>query len=68
VFLAPPTFDDLAARLSGRGTEDPVRIRQRLDAARIELAAEDEFDSNVVNDDIEAAADRLVALMQISTS
>ena len=68
VFLAPPTFDDLAARLSGRGTEDPERIRQRLDAARIEMAAEDEFDSIVVNDDIEAAADRLVALMQISTS
>ncbi|MDT7544429.1 MAG: guanylate kinase [Actinomycetota bacterium] len=67
VFLAPPTFDDLAARLSGRGTEDPERIRQRLDAARIEMAAEDEFDSIVVNDDIEAAADRLVALMQIST-
>jgi guanylate kinase len=68
VFLAPPTFDDLAARLSRRGTEDPERIRQRLDVARIEMAAEDEFDSIVVNDDIEAAADRLVALMQISTS
>jgi guanylate kinase len=66
VFLAPPSFDDLALRLGKRGTEDPERIRQRLDVARIEMAAEDEFDYIVVNDDIEAAADRLVALMEIT--
>jgi guanylate kinase len=66
VLLAPPSFDDLAIRLGGRGTEDPEKIRERLDIARIELAAEDEFDHVVVNDDIERAADRLVALMEIS--
>jgi guanylate kinase len=66
VFLAPPSFDELARRLTGRGTEDPERVRKRLDLARIELAAEDEFDHLVVNDDLEAAADRLVALMEIS--
>ena len=65
VFLAPPSFEELARRLSGRGTEDPERVRRRLDLARIEMAAEDEFDHMVVNDDIEAAADRLVALMEI---
>jgi guanylate kinase len=65
VFLAPPSFDDLAVRLGGRGTEDPEHIRERLDIARIEMAAEDEFDHIVVNDDIESAADRLVALMEI---
>lgn len=62
VFLAPPSFDELARRLTGRGTEDPERVRRRLDLARIEMAAEDEFDVVVVNDDLEAAADRLVAL------
>jgi guanylate kinase len=66
VFLAPPTFDDLAVRLGGRGTEVPEKIRERLDIARIELAAEDEFDHVVVNDDIGSAADRLVALMEIT--
>jgi guanylate kinase len=66
VFLAPPSFEELARRLTSRGTEDPERVRRRLDVARIEMAAEDEFDVLVVNDDIEAAADRLVALMQIS--
>lgn len=65
VFLAPPTFDELARRLVGRGTEDAAKVRDRLDRARIEMAAEDEFDVVVVNDDLEAAADRLVALMQI---
>ena len=63
VFLAPPSFDELARRLTGRGTEDPERVRRRLDLARIEMAAEDEFDVVLVNDDIEHAADALVALM-----
>ncbi|MCU1673963.1 MAG: gmk [Frankiales bacterium] len=67
VFLAPPSFDELARRLVGRGTEDPAKVRVRLDRARIEMAAEDEFDVVVVNDDLEAAAARLVALMELST-
>jgi len=66
VFLTPPSFDELARRLRGRGTEDPERVRRRLDLARIELAAEDEFDDLVVNDDVEGAADRLLALMEIT--
>ncbi|MGI8535742.1 MAG: guanylate kinase [Mycobacteriales bacterium] len=65
VFLAPPSFDELARRLAGRGTEDSATVRDRLDRARIELAAEDEFDVVVLNDELEATADRLVALMQI---
>ena len=64
VFLAPPSFEELARRLVGRGTEDRERVRDRLDLARIELAAEDEFDIVVVNDTIQSAADQVVALMQ----
>ena len=63
VFLAPPTWDELVRRLTGRGTEDPDVIRRRLDTARIELSAEDEFDVTIVNDTIKDAAARLVALM-----
>lgn len=63
VFLAPPSFDELARRLVGRGTEDDQKVGQRLDLARIELAAEAEFDVVVVNDDVERAADALVALL-----
>ncbi len=63
VFLAPPTFDELVRRLTGRGTESPEVIARRLDRARIELAAETEFDDVIVNDDVRSAAARLVALM-----
>ena len=68
VFLAPPSFDELARRLTGRATEDPEHLRRRLDLARIEMAAEDEFDAVVVNDTIEDAADRVVALIVQSPS
>ena len=64
VFLAPPSFEELARRLTGRGTEDPDVIRRRLDVARIELAAEDEFDEVVVNDSVESAAERVVTLIE----
>ena len=67
VFLAPPSFDELARRLVGRGTEDAAKVRGRLDRARIEMAAEDEFDAVVVNEDLERASDALVALMGISS-
>jgi guanylate kinase len=63
VFLAPPSFEELARRLTGRGTEDAELVRHRLDIARIELAAEDEFESVVINDDVERAADALIALL-----
>jgi guanylate kinase len=66
VFLAPPSFEELARRLSGRGTEDPERLHRRLDLARIEMAAEDEFEAVIVNDDLDRAADALVALMMTS--
>ncbi len=63
VFLAPPSWDVLVHRLEGRGTEDPAVISARLDTARVELAAEGEFDRTVVNDDVERAAGEIVALL-----
>ncbi len=63
VFLAPPSEDELARRLSGRGTEAADVVAERLARARAELAAEGEFDEVVVNDVVERAADRLVSLL-----
>jgi guanylate kinase len=63
VFLTPPSWEELVRRLTGRGTEPPEVIERRLERARVELAAEKEFDAVVVNDDVEAAAARLVSLM-----
>jgi len=64
VFLAPPSWEELERRLRGRGTEPPEVIQARLDTARIELAAEDEFDATIVNTSVEEAAEQLVTLMR----
>ena len=64
VFLAPPSWDDLVARLEGRGTESPQERAVRLDTAKVELAARNEFDHVVINDDIRRAAEELVSLMR----
>jgi guanylate kinase len=63
VFLAPPSFDELARRLTGRGTEDAATIARRLAHAREEMAAEAEFDVTVVNDSVDHAAEELVSLL-----
>jgi guanylate kinase len=59
VFLAPPSFEDLVTRLAARGTENEEQRRKRLETARVELAAEKEFDVVIVNDTVEKAAARL---------
>jgi guanylate kinase len=66
VFIAPPSEEALRTRLVGRGSDDPDQIEKRLAVARQELAAREEFDHVVVNDDLEAAVqdlERLVATM-----
>ena len=63
VFLKPPSWEELVRRLVGRGTESAEERALRLDTARLELAAEAEFDVTIVNHEVHAAADELVALM-----
>ncbi|MFG2626094.1 guanylate kinase [Streptomyces sp. NPDC048473] len=63
VFLAPPSWEELVRRLTGRGTESAEVIERRLVAARIELAAESEFDTTLVNTSVEDVARELLALM-----
>ncbi len=63
VFLKPPSWEELVRRLTGRGTESPEEQARRLRTARAELAAEAEFDVTIVNHEVHAAADELVALM-----
>ena len=64
VFLAPPSWEELVRRLVGRGTEDEEERSRRLETAKVELAAEKEFDVTIVNDDIRRAAEELVSLMR----
>ncbi|WP_409483168.1 guanylate kinase [Arsenicicoccus dermatophilus] len=64
VFLAPPSWEELVRRLVGRGTEDKAERARRLTTARAELAAQEEFDVTIVNDDVRRAAEELVSLMR----
>ena len=65
VFLAPPDWDTLVARLVGRGTEGPEERERRLATARQELAAESEFDVTIVNDDLDRATDELARVIGV---
>lgn len=66
VFLAPPSWDELVRRLVGRGTETVDEQQRRLETAKLELAAEPEFDVTIVNDEIGRAADELVTRMGLT--
>jgi guanylate kinase len=68
VFLLPPTWEELVRRLIGRGTEDAAEQARRLETAKIELAAQDEFDYKVVNHTVSEAAQEVVDLMTVPSS
>ena len=63
VFLLPPSWEELVRRLESRGTEDSAEQARRLETARTELDAQDEFDETIVNDDVDRAAEAVVHLM-----
>ena len=61
VFIVPPSFEELERRLRARGTEDEATIKSRLEAARVELSRKEEYDIQLVNDDLETAVRELVS-------
>ena len=63
LFLMPPTWEELVARLAGRGTEDEAAQRRRLETAKQDLASIDEADHVVVNGEIEETVKALVGLL-----
>ncbi|MDN5757964.1 MAG: guanylate kinase [Tomitella sp.] len=63
VFLAPPSWDELVGRLTGRGTEDRDVVARRLETARAELASQAEFDHVIINDSVDRAVEDLVSLL-----
>lgn len=66
VFLLPPSWEELVRRLIGRGTESAEEQARRLDTAKVELAAQDEFDVRIVNSDVGTAAREVVDLFSAS--
>lgn len=63
VFIAPPHWNALKERLLARGTESEAEMERRLVTAKAELAAADEFDDIIVNDDLGTAVEELVDLL-----
>lgn len=63
VFLAPPSWDVLVERLTGRGTESEEVIQRRLATARKELQAQGEFDEVVVNDNVDDAVAAIAGIL-----
>lgn len=59
IFLSPPSFAELEHRIRTRGQDSEMAIERRLARARKEIDAADEFDIEIVNDDIEKALDQL---------
>lgn len=55
VFVEPPSYEELEKRLRGRSTETEDKINQRMDKATKEMAFAREFDTILVNDDLQEA-------------
>ncbi len=65
VFLLPPSWDELVRRLVGRGTEEVSEQARRLETAKVEMRARDEFDVKVVNREVGQAASEVVDLLTV---
>ena len=63
IFIMPPSLEELDQRIRTRGTNTEESIVRRLEIARQEIAASDEFDFKIVNDDLEQAIARLEAVI-----
>jgi guanylate kinase len=63
VFLAPPSWEELVRRLTGRGTEPPEVIARRLELAAGEIEAGPQFDITLVNTSVKDVCTQLVALI-----
>ncbi|GIP14470.1 guanylate kinase [Paenibacillus montaniterrae] len=63
VFLLPPSFDELKARITGRGTESMDTINTRMNVAAQEMSLLSHYDYAVMNDEIERACDKIRSII-----
>jgi len=68
VFVAPPNFEQLRKRLTGRGTEAPEVLERRLQKAEDEFREQSRYDHVIVNDDLDQAVAEIRALTGLDTS
>ncbi len=63
IFVLPPSYDVLEHRLRGRSKDSDGAIKQRLEVAREEVSAFEQYDYVVINDELESCVDRLKAIV-----
>lgn len=63
IFIAPPSFEELASRLTGRQTEDSKTVENLLKHCTQELLCAKEYDYIIVNDTVELAVQRLAQVI-----
>lgn len=63
VFILPPSLEELLRRLTGRSAESGFDLHRRLESARRELALAEEYDYNVINEDLERAVADVLDLL-----
>ena len=64
IYLMPPSFEALEARIRGRSTESEDVIQMRLAKARKEMTMQDHYAYKVYNDDIEKAAEKIAKIIE----
>ncbi len=64
IFIAPPTYDALEKRLISRGTEHSDAIKERIEKAHQEIKLASQYDYIVINDEVDNAADRIMAIIR----
>ncbi|MEG0167579.1 MAG: guanylate kinase [Ruthenibacterium sp.] len=64
IFICPPSMEELERRLKGRGTETAACIAGRLQRAKEEIKLAPQYDYQVVNDEVDACAERIYAILK----
>jgi guanylate kinase len=64
VFVMPPSKEELAQRLKGRNTDQEKQVSMRLEEAKREIEAADEYDYLIVNEDLDEAVEELKGIIE----
>jgi len=68
IFVAPPSMEELRNRIINRGTEDPARVEARMKKAEVEIELAHEYDYIVINDEVDEAKNRIMAIIDAQHS
>ena len=63
IFIAPPSIEELEARLRGRNTENEESIQKRLNSIAYEIENSKQYDFSIINDDVKNTVNQLEKIM-----